>query len=260
MDIPVDDAARAGSPALPPLDLSRDAIFIDIDGTLVEIVERPEIVSGDGWLTRLLTNVADRAGGALALVTGRTIADADRILGGAVESVAGLHGGEIRLRKDLFLRTSNAPQAMASILASLTSMVDAGNLAARIEDKGASLALHYRHSPQSESQVYSVARALAAKHGLRLLSGKMVFEIAAGSSDKGDAIGVFMGHAPFSGRIPIAIGDDVTDEDAFAKARALGGVGVYVGSERPPESANYRLPGVAAVHDWLRTSIGALTP
>jgi trehalose 6-phosphate phosphatase len=132
----------------------------------------------------------------------------------------------------------------------LSELLASNALNATVEDKGASIALHYRHAPLYEDQARGVAEALAAAHGLRLLYGKMVVEVLAGETTKGDALIELMHGAPFAGRMPVAIGDDVTDEDAFEAARRLGGVGVLVGPSRAT-AARCAFPDVAAVRAWL---------
>jgi trehalose 6-phosphate phosphatase len=191
-----------------------------------------------------------RLNGALALLTGRTIADAERIVGGAVDAIAGVHGMELRLRPHVWARTAPAGPKVESMRTALSELLRRNALDAILEDKGASVALHYRHAPLGEDQVRGVARTLAAAHGLRVLYGKMVVEILAGETTKGDALVELMRVAPFAGRIPVAIGDDVTDEDAFAAVRRLGGVGVLVGPPRAT-AASCALPDVAAVRAWL---------
>jgi trehalose 6-phosphate phosphatase len=136
------------------------------------------------------------------------------------------------------------------IRTALSELLRNNALNAVLEDKGAGIALHYRHAPPCEEEVRGVARALAAEHRLRLLYGKMVVEILAGETTKGDALIELMQGAPFAGRIPVAVGDDVTDEDAFAAALRLGGVGVLVGPSRAT-AARCALPDVAAVRAWL---------
>jgi trehalose 6-phosphate phosphatase len=243
----------AFSAAPPPFDARRHALFLDLDGTLVEIEEHPDdVVAGDA-LRALLRRVCDAAGGAVALITGRTIADADRILGGAIPNIAGVHGLEHRINSKLN-RDHAAALELNAALEDVRDLVSAGMLNARIEEKGASVALHYRHAPEIEQDVRACAAQIAARHRLRTLPGKMVIEIVAGAHTKGDALETFLRTAPFEGRVPVAVGDDVTDEDAFAAAARAGGFAIRVGESRT-SSAAYRLPTPAAVHDWLGASL-----
>lgn len=242
------------SVAAPPLfDVSRHALFLDLDGTLVEIEEHPDdVVAGDGLRT-LLRRVCDAASGAVALITGRTIEDADRILGGAIANIAGVHGLEHRINGKLN-RDHAAASELRAALEDVRDLAAAGALEAMIEEKGASVALHYRHAPELEQVVRACAAQIAARHRLRMLPGKMVIEIVAGAHTKGDAVRSFLRSAPFARRAPVAIGDDVTDEDAFAAAARAGGFAIRVGESRS-SSAAYRLATPAAVHAWLEASL-----
>jgi trehalose 6-phosphate phosphatase len=240
----------AGPPAL---DLRRHALFLDLDGTLLEIEQHPEdVVAGDA-LRALLGACREASGGALALITGRTIADADRILGGALLSVAGMHGLEHRIEGRLE-RDARASGEIAAALAEVRRLAQTADFPVRIEDKGASFALHYRHAPQAEQSVRETAARIAARHTLRTIPGKMVIEIIAGAHTKGDAVEAFMRERPFSGRAPVAVGDDITDEDAFAAIARAGGFAVLVG-ERRPSAAAYHLDTPAEVRTWLEASL-----
>lgn len=242
------------SSAAPPLfDARHCALFLDLDGTLVEIEERPDdVVAGDGLRT-LLRRVCDAAGGAVALITGRTIADADGILGGAIANIAGVHGLEYRVNGKLH-RDHGAASELKAALEDVNDLAGAGVLHAKIEEKGASVALHYRHAPEIEQDVRACAAQIAARHRLRTLPGKMVIEIVAGAHTKGDAMDAFMRAAPFTGRTPVAVGDDVTDEDAFAAAARARGFAIRVGESRS-SSAAYRLESPVAVRAWLAASL-----
>lgn len=239
--------------APPPLDVRRHALFLDLDGTLVEIAAAPEEVVASAALRDTLRRLSRAMDGALALVTGRTIESADRILEGAVENIAGVHGFERRLA-GAHQRASHDLAPLTAACAEARALVEAGLLRARIEDKAAAMALHYRHAPEAAWDVRRTADDLADKHGLSVLEGKMVVELTLGVRNKGDAVAAFM-HAPaFAGRAPVAVGDDVTDEDAFAAACALGGVGVLVGDARPT-AATHRLTGSAEVAAWLMEAL-----
>ena len=248
-------SGTASSAAPPVFDVRRHALFLDLDGTLVEIEEHPDDVVAGGALRALLRRVCDAAGGAVALITGRTIADADRILGGAIANIAGVHGLEHRINGKLN-RDHAAAFELNAALDDVRDLVIAGVLQARIEEKGASVALHYRHAPEIEQDVRACAAQIAARHRLRTLPGKMVIEIVAGAHTKGDAMDAFMRAAPFAGRKPVAVGDDVTDEDAFSAAARAGGFAIRVGEARS-SSAAYRLATPADVHAWLEASLEA---
>ncbi len=251
------DPGTAASSAAPPLfDVRTQALFLDLDGTLVDIEAHPDDVIAHEALRALLRRACEAAGGAVALITGRTIADADRILGGAIVNIAGVHGLEHRLNGRIN-RDSDAASEMRAALADVRQLVEAGALKAHVEEKGASVALHYRHAPESECDVRACAAQIAAKHRLRTLPGKMVIEIVAGAHTKGDALETFLGAAPFAGRKPVAVGDDVTDEDAFAAAARADGYAIRVGESRT-SSAAYRLASPTAVRDWLAASLAAV--
>ena len=237
-------------PPPPPLDPDRDALFIDLDGTLVEIASRPHAVVYSPELHELLQRLQPAMHGAVALVTGRTIHEADRILHGALRYVAGVHGYEIQRGGAI----THAPVDLAPLHAAMVEVrtrIGAQTLPALVEDKHASIALHYRHVPQAGPALMEIAREIAARHGLRILLGKMVIELAAGSQTKGDAVRSLITDQPFRGRKPVALGDDKTDEDSFEAANALGGFGILVGDERAT-AARYRLENPAAVRSWLR--------
>jgi trehalose 6-phosphate phosphatase len=243
-------------PALEPppaLDLARHALFLDLDGTLVELAGTPEAVLPDDGLAALLRALSPRLNGAIAVISGRAIRDADRILKGAVTCVAGLHGQECRLG-ELMLREAAADASVRAAAADAQRLVDAGALSARIEDKGSAIALHFRTTPEQEPAVRLIAEELARAHGLRALQGHMVAELVPLGPSKGEAVSQLMQMAPFAGRVPVAVGDDVTDEDAFAVVRTMGGVAILVGQPRQT-GAMFRLPDVAAVRAWLAASL-----
>lgn len=238
-------------PSPPPLDANAHALFLDLDGTLVEIAARPHAVVYSPELHDLLKRLAPAMHGAVALITGRTIHEADRILHGALRYVAGVHGYEIQ-RGSV---TTHAPLDLAPLHAAMHEVrarIGAQTLPALVEDKHASIALHYRHAPESGPALLAIAQEIAARHGLRILQGKMVIELVAGTQNKGDAVRAFMEGPPFRGRIPVALGDDQTDEDSFEAVNARGGFGILVGAERPT-AARYRLDNPAAVRAWLST-------
>jgi trehalose 6-phosphate phosphatase len=203
----------------------------------------------------LLIALTKEMDGALALITGRTIDSAEAVLAGAVDNIAGLHGFEHRFA-GATTRAHHDLTAINAAIAEAHALVEGGVLRARVEDKTAGLALHYREYPESAGQVRRTAERLAEKHGLSVLEGKMVAELTFGVHTKGDALNAFMREAPFRGRTPVAIGDDVTDEDAFAAANAGGGFGVSVG-RRDPTAARYQLNDAAEVMAWLQAGLTA---
>ncbi|WP_422366361.1 trehalose-phosphatase [Pelagibius sp.] len=230
--------------------LTRYALFLDVDGTLLPIAERPDQVRVPFSLLGTLHHLRDGFLGALALVSGRAIADLDALFEPLALPAAGVHGLELRHSDGHCCRSSNE-----SLLEPLRTPLRA--FAERtpgllLEDKGLSLALHYRLAPEREAEV---ARRIDELLGgslpdLEVTQGKMVFEVKPSGCNKGTAIGAFMEEPPFSGRKPIFLGDDITDEDGFVAVNRLDGISVKVG-ETGASQAKHRLPNEAAVHSWL---------
>jgi len=233
----------------PPLACD-DALFLDIDGTLAELVDDPARVRIDDELVSLLPVLAARLGGALALVTGRSIGDVDRLVPRPKLPVAGQHGGE-RRSADGVIHLHSPPDAALARLRDLLSGLAARHPKLRLEDKGVTIALHYRQAPALASHLHrTLRRSLAeADGGFVMQTGKMLVEIRPGTRDKGSAIRDFMCEPPFAGRRPVFAGDDRTDEHGFAFVTAQGGCAIKVGPGRT--CARFRLRDVAAVRRWL---------
>jgi len=230
---------------------SRDvALFLDVDGTLVEIEEHPQAVHAEAELVNELEQVADSLGGALALISGRALADLDRMFRPAVFAAAGAHGTEMRLHGGS-LHAADVESLPADVVAEVERFV-ARHEGLLLEHKTAGLSLHYRQAPAMEGEarrfVDGVMRRLGTEY--RLIDGKKVLEIAPRAHSKGEAIRTFMDHAPFGGRRPVFVGDDVTDEDGFRAVNELGGLSIRVG-ELDGSVARYTLSGVADVRRWL---------
>ncbi|MEP7005528.1 MAG: trehalose-phosphatase [Sphingomonas bacterium] len=232
----------------PQIALDRMSLFLDFDGTLVELAERPDGVVVDRGLTDLLGQLASRLHGRLALVSGRSIAQLDTMLSGMKIAVAGSHGEEIR-----GFGMIAAPVRRPDVL----DVVEAGFAHAFgdkdgviIEVKTLGVAVHYRLNPAVGPAVQALAERLGVDHMLEVQTGKMMVELRSGEHDKGTAIAAMMRTAPFAGYVPVFLGDDVTDEDGFEACAALGGMGILVGEERP-SAARYRLDGVSSVRKWL---------
>lgn len=237
---------------LPALDLGCSALFLDYDGTLVGIAPTPAEARADDALLDLLARLRERLGGALAIVSGRSVADIDRMLAPLRLTVAGLHGLEVRPRDAG--PVADVP-ADASLSPARAALVD---FAARfqgtlVEDKRLSLALHYRLAPEAADAAERLAERLAAESAaaLRLQRGKMVVELLPAGRDKGRAIGDLLMLADFTGRLPIFVGDDVTDEAGFRVVNDLGGVTVRVGSAEAATDARHRVADIAALRAWL---------
>ena len=229
------------------------AYFLDVDGTLIEFADKPGDVHVDDALLGLLARLHHACGGALALVSGRTLADLEQRLGSVRIPVAGQHGLE---RRDAAGRRhvhATPPAAKRELRERLDALV-ARHPGLLLEDKGLTLALHYRQTPSLAAWLHRLlADWVAGNEALQLQKGKWVLEIKPAGFDKGSAIAEFLAEAPFCGRTPVFIGDDVTDESGFARVNLLGGYSIKVGLGRT--AARYRLPDVNAVRGWL---VGAL--
>jgi trehalose 6-phosphate phosphatase len=229
--------------------LSSCAYFLDADGTLLDIMPRPEDVVADEALRTLLVGIAGAAGGALGLVSGRAIKDIDRIFAPLIFPAAGLHGAEIRF-PDRSRSGSPNDGAMDCVRQPLADFV-AAHPGLRLEDKGAALAVHFRQTPELASDVLEFLKTLAQKSGLAVQEGKMVAELKQARHDKGSGIAALLARLPFSGRKPVFIGDDLTDESGFLFVNAQGGVSVRVGPAGQATEARYRLPDPASVRAEL---------
>jgi trehalose 6-phosphate phosphatase len=227
------------------------ALFADIDGTLLHLASHPDAVVVDDALRQLLDGLDARLGGAFALVSGRTLADIDRLFAPRRFAAAGLHGLEWRLKGAGDAMLLPMPRELRSLSVEIASRlaVFPGVL---IERKGPAVALHYRRAPEAEAHVYLAAQEALATlgTGYRLLEGHAVVELLPADASKGAALRHFMAAAPFAGRVPVFIGDDVTDESGFAAANELGGLSVRVGPVIPT-AARLGLPDVAATRAWL---------
>lgn len=239
--------------APPKLDVRSHALFLDLDGTLVEFAAHPEQVVASEELRELLATLSRAMDGAVALITGRSIASADAVLDGALVHIAGVHGLE-RRTPEAILGVDGDLSAITRAIAEARHMISVDALDADIEDKGAAFALHYRRAPQFADALRRVAADLAHRHGLSIIEGKMVIELKLGQRTKADAVADFMSTPPFAGRTPIAIGDDITDEDAFRAVNELGGKAILVGEPRAT-AANWTLPDTQAVFMWLKAGL-----
>lgn len=231
----------------PRLDRQGTALFLDLDGTLAEIEARPDDVGPSLRRTRVLAALAEAMGGRVAVLTGRTLAEADRIVGGAVPAVAAVHGLVRRGPRGGVEEPRPAP-GLPQARESLRLLAEDKGLL--LEDKGTSVAIHYRARPETEAEVRAAARRVAGATGLVLQEGTMVSELRSPGPHKGDALRAFLAEPPFAGHMPVMVGDDLTDEHAFAAAAAAGGYGILVGPPRETR-ARFRLGSVAEVLDWL---------
>lgn len=246
----VNPASTNGDPLELPRDAGGLAVFLDVDGTLLEIAGSPGEVRVEMRLRRMLERLRTRLGGAVALISGRRIDDLDSLFGLPDLPTAGLHGLERRSWDGNVVRGAAASLSMTE-----RQRLDdfaAAHPGVLIEDKGAAVALHYRAAPAAETAARSLAQALvtANREELDLIDGKKVLEIRRRGSHKGNAIADFLREPPFAGRRPVFVGDDVTDEDGFGTVNHLGGWSICVG-DKPVTRARWRLPDVAAVIGWL---------
>jgi trehalose 6-phosphate phosphatase len=241
-----------GLPAPKPLRLERTALFLDLDGTLAPIAARPQDVRPDPRRTTLLERLTKGLDGRLAVVSGRTLADVDRILEGRVKAVAAVHG--LVLREPDGRVTEAAPHpALGAALERLRQFAatDSGLI---VEEKGLSVALHYRLAKAHAAAARRLALELATETGLTLQHGDMVEELRTPGPTKGDSVADFLRRPPFSGAEPVFVGDDITDEHGFEAVRDMGGMGVLVGAVRPT-AARCRLLGVDEALAWLEASL-----
>lgn len=236
----------------PALNISdRMAMFLDFDGTLVDIAERPDLVRIPPQLLETLQYAHDQLAGALAVITGRSIADLDQLLSPLRLPIAGVHGLEYRDNSGIMhpIPPINIPEHVRERLHALVA-TDPGLI---LEDKGNSLAVHYRQSPAKERLVREELQQIFSELGpdFVLQDGKMVLELRPATATKGTAVQKFMSEPPFAGRPPVFIGDDITDEDAFRVVNEMQGYSVRVGDACENSAARYVLPDVVAVHDWI---------
>ncbi len=238
-----------------PQQLSRVALFLDFDGTLIEFAETPMAVQVPAELRTLLTDLHVATDGALAIVSGRSVDVLDALLALPFLHLAGLHGLQRRAPGQpvkLTVRTDDG--RLFGIRASLQAFVDAHPLCV-LEDKRVSLALHVRRAPEMAGEAQALCSALIAPHTgeLELQSGVDVVEIRPTGADKGSVVGDLMTIHPFCGRRPIFIGDDQTDEHGFRAVNRLDGLSVKIGKGQT--DAVCRLPSPEDLLRWLRRTL-----
>ena len=230
------------------------ALFLDVDGTLLEFALDPEKVEVPRRVARILARLPAATAGAVAFVSGRTLADLDRLLGHGRYPLAAVHGLE-RRDADGRLTVAEMDESDFESMHARLEEIGADFPGTLVEHKGVTLALHYRRCPEREQALIERVEAALAGIGsqLKLMRGKMVLEIKPAEGNKGTAIAAFMQEEPFAGRTPVFVGDDVTDEDGFRIVNELDGVSVKVGVGRT--CAKCRLPDTDAVIDWLETLV-----
>ncbi|MGE4407386.1 trehalose-phosphatase [Pseudomonas sp.] len=240
----------------PALEVRRCAFFFDVDGTLADIQPRPELVFIPSPTLAALEQLQG-AGIPVAVISGRPLSQLDALFAPLQLPAAGVHGAERRAadgqRCDLALDT----QVLAQIERELAQAC-AAYPGLYLENKGVAFALHFRLAPELETTARRLAEDFAQRHAevLTLQPGKCVFELKPRGASKGEVIRAFMAEPPFSGRQPVFVGDDLTDEAGFAAVNALGGLSIKVGEG--PSAAYRRLASVAAVGDWLDALLHSL--
>lgn len=235
-------------PSLSDLSQQRPvALFLDFDGTLVDLASTPDgIIVGETLADDLFT-LGERLDHRLALVSGRAIPDLQRHLGPLRVARAGSHGIARELADGSPL--GELPVALPDEAGDALRAFAAEHGFA-LEEKPHGAALHFRSDPALEPAGLAFAQELAGRHLLEVKRGKSVIELVRPGVSKEGAVRAFMQVAPFAGAMPIFVGDDITDEDGFRAADDLGGFGILVG-DRSPSRARYQLPDTAAVHEWL---------
>ncbi|MDO8464654.1 MAG: trehalose-phosphatase [Gallionella sp.] len=232
---------------LPPVDHAAWALFLDIDGTLLDLAPTPGEVVVPKDLSTLLDALTRRFGGALALVSGRSLDSIDSLFPGNRDAV-GCHGAEWRLGGQTFIPQPPWPDGLLAGIEAARRRLPG----VMLERKSVSLALHFRAAPEQEAAVWEVAEAAVATDPRRfdLLEGKSVIEIIPAGVGKGSAIERFMQVRPYAGRRPVFAGDDVTDESGFAAVNRMYGLSIHVGNS-PTTKAQFRFPDPESLRHWL---------
>lgn len=234
---------------LPPL--ARTALLLDLDGTLVDIAPAPDLVVVPPGLIESLRQLRAALGSALAIISGRPVETVDALLRDIPFAVAGEHGGAVRHAPGAPVCRPGHPPPPDSWLTEAERLAAAwpGTL---VEHKSRGFALHFRAVPEAGPALRAALAALVASDpGFHLLQGHMVWEVRPQGADKGKAVGELMACTPFSGRLPLFIGDDVTDEDAIRMARSMGGAGLRVDDAfGDPDGVRAWLAGAAKTGDW----------
>lgn len=230
------------------------ALFLDMDGVLAALAPTPEAVVADMRRTAVLEALDEALEGRIAIISGRTISEIDRISGIVGLSASGIHGLQRRRRDGSVDHTDASPRVARAVDA--FRKFAGSHPGTLVEDKGGSASLHYRQAPAAARAAMALAERLAGETGLDLQPGHMVLELKTPGADKGRALSAFMSEPPFLRATPVMVGDDLTDEAGFRVAETLGGYGILVGPMRET-AARYGLPDVPAVLDWLEAVAAA---
>ena len=235
-------------PLLKP-DLRKVALLLDFDGTIVDLAPTPDSVHVPPSLRRALARLIERTGGALALVSGRSIVDLDRFFAPMRLPIVGVHGAELRLLNDAATEKRDPTGLPPRLRHKLIALAGKGVVA---EDKGLSIALHYRLAPERAAAIRQAVDEICAEPWdapIEILPGKAVIEVKHAGFNKGTGVRELMTHLPFRGRRPIFIGDDTTDETVFAIMPDLDGIAFSVGRQVAGIAGCFAAP--ADVRAWL---------
>lgn len=232
------------------IDLRASAILLDVDGTLLDIASTPSGVEVSRRLKWALARLVELTGGALALVSGRRLPDLDRLFAPLALAAVACHGAEIRLRGFEPATRIGVPidDALKQRLAAVASRAH-GVL---FEDKDYTVALHYRLAPEQGEMIRKALGRIRADDptaAIEFLPGKAVIEVKRLSFNKGTGVRELMAHAPFMGRRPVFVGDDITDEAVFAVLPEFGGIGLSVGRRIPGLAGFFSKP--EEVRQWI---------
>ncbi len=244
-------AVTPGALSLPASSGSQLALFLDIDGTLLEIMDRPEAVIVPPDLPAIIERASRCLDGAVALVSGRAIADIDRLLSPIRLPASGQHGCEMRMIEGgpvIARQSEPIPFSLRVKIAEIAGSIPG----VQVEDKGQTIAVHYRRAPHVSPILKPRMMNLVASSGmeLELIHGRKVFEVRDARVSKGTAVRDFMRMPPFLGRLPVFIGDDITDEDGFAAVESMGGTALPVGRIHKPRRET-AFEGPKEVRAWL---------
>lgn len=230
------------------LDADSTAFFLDFDGTLVDIVARPQDVVLTHRTRAVLTELMELTGGAVALISGRELADVDALVAPLRLPAAGSHGSELRLLPGGPVEEAEGHAALHRAEPGIAAFAERHGLL--LERKRGALSLHYRSHPEHGEEARALVARLANDTAeLRIIDGNMITELALAGFDKGKAVARMLEAPPFAGRRPVVAGDDTTDEDAFAEALRRGGIAIKVGEGET--AADCRAADTGAFLDWL---------
>jgi trehalose 6-phosphate phosphatase len=234
----------------PPIPSLQWCLFLDVDGTLIELTDSPLETFADPELKTLLSHVAERLGGALALISGRSIEYLDTLFSPLRLPAAGLHGVERRKASGIMHGASFVDTQLTEARAAVNALVQA-QPGTSVEDKGRTLAVHFRMAPQREAAVRQALTDILKPLGnnYHIQEGSMVLEIKPRGFTKATAIKAFMQEPPFSGRQPVFVGDDLTDQEGFKMVEDQGGISIAVGDR---VNGQFRFDTVSAVRRWLQ--------